>query len=182
MAARANNARMMNATLPRAHPSLHRTGAVDRAILRRRMRWASDPLLCSTIGQALPDRQAELLLNWGLRQMARSVRQSVPLDDVHARAAIRSDLNLVRKIMRRLQDVLERRTSLDESLLVAHLAVVAALARQLPTAEGDTRRTRGAVRPASLARVAQQAKALDSQRCLLRLIRFADSSRRTRAN
>src|SRR4030067_486502 len=83
----------------------------------------------------------------GRRQMARSVRQSVPLDDVQARAAIRSDLNLVRKIMRRLQQVLERRTSLDESLLVAHLAVVAALARQLPAAEGGTSRTRGTVRP-----------------------------------
>ena len=178
----AHNARMMNASQPRARLSMHGTRVVDRAILRRRMRWASDPLLCSSIGQTLPDRQAELLLNWGLRQMARSVRQSVPLDDVQARAAIRSDLNLVRKIMRRLQQVLERRTSLDESLLVAHLAVVAALARQLPAAEGGTSRTRGTVRPDSLARVAQQAKSLDSQRCLLRLIRFAESSRRTQMN
>jgi len=145
------------------------------------MSWASDPLLCSTIGQTLPDRQAELLLNWGLRQMARSVRQSAPLHDVQARAAIRSDLNLVRKIMRRVQLLLERRTTLDETHLVEQLAVVAALARQLPAAESGARRSRGAARPASLARLAQQAKGLDSQRCLMRLIRFAESSRRTRA-
>jgi len=182
MACGAHSARMMNASQTRARPSLHGTRAVDRASLRRRMSWASDPLLCSTIGQALPDRQAELLLNWGLRQMARSVRRSAPLDDVQALAAIHSDLKLVRKIMRRMQQLLERRTTLDEAHLVGQLAVVAALARQLPAAESGGRRTRGAVRPASLARLAQQAKALDSQRCLVRLIRFADSSRRTRAN
>jgi len=182
MTCRAHCTRMMNASQSRARPSLYGTRAVDRASLRRRMRWASDPLLCSTVGQALPDRQAELLLNWGLRQMARSVRRSAPLDDLQAHAAIHSDLNLVRKIMRRMQQLLERRATLDETRLVAQLAVVAALARQLPAGESGARRTRGAVRPASLARLAQQAKGLDSQRCLVRLIRFADSSRRTRGN
>jgi hypothetical protein len=110
------------------------------------------------------------------------VRLSAALDDVRARAVIRSDLNLVRKIMRRVQLLLERRTILDETHLMAHLAVVAALARQLPAANGGPRATPGAARPASLARLAQQAKGLDSQHCLQRLIRFAESSRRSPAN
>jgi hypothetical protein len=172
----------MKASQTRDHPALQRAVATHRASVRRRMRWASDPLLFSTIGQALPDRQAELLLNWGLRQMARSVRLSAPLDDARARAVIRADLNLVRKILRRVQLLVERRTLLDETHLMAHLAVVAALARQLPAGEGGLHRTPDTAQPASLARVAQQAKDLDSLHCLARLIRFAESSRRTPAN
>ncbi len=167
----------MTTTLARRRsPGASRADA-DSATLRRRVRWATDLLLRSTIGQALPDRQAELLLNWGLRQMAYSVRGTTGQSESHARAAIRTDLNLVRKIMRRIQYLLERRTMLDETNVVAQLAVVTALARQLP--EGRARPPsmwRRAPTP-SMARVAKQATTMDAQRWLARLIRFADAAR-----
>jgi hypothetical protein len=149
----------------------------DSATLRRRLRWACDPLLRSTIGQALPDRQAELLLNWGLRQMAHSVRGTAGQGEAQARSTIRSDLNLVRKIMRRIQYLLEHRAMLDEADVVAQLAVVTALARQLP--EGRVRPgTLWRRSPApSMTRMARQATTMDAQRWLARLIRFADAAR-----
>jgi len=141
------------------------------------MRWASDPLLRSTIGQALPDRQAELLLNWGLRQMARSARSTAGQNDLQARSAIRSDLNVVRKMMRRIEYLIERRVMLDEADQMAQLAVIAAMARQLPQGLGGEGPARLLARSPSLTRLARQASRLDAERWLARLIRFADSSR-----
>jgi hypothetical protein len=167
----------MTTSLARRRVIDRRLPAADRATLARRMRWASDPLLRSTIGQALPDRQAELLLNWGLRQMARSARSTAGQSDPQARSVIRSDLNLVRKMMRRIEYLMERRAMLDEADQMAQLAVIAAMARQLPQGLGGERAARSSARTPSLTRVARQAARLDAERWLARLIRFTDSSR-----
>ncbi len=167
----------MTTTLARRGSRGASGAAAESATLRRRLRWASDPLLRSTIGQALPDRQAELLLNWGLRQMEHSVRATAGQGEGQARAAIRTDLDLVRKIMRRIQYLLERRAMLDEANVVAQLAVVTALARQLPEGRGRSRTLWRRAAPASIARVAQQATTMDAQHWLVRLIRFTDAAR-----
>jgi DMSO/TMAO reductase YedYZ molybdopterin-dependent catalytic subunit len=109
--------------------------------------------------------------------MAHSVRGTAGQSEAQARAAIRSDLNLVRKIMRRIQYLLERRTMLDEANVVAQLAVVTALARQLPESPGRRRTTWRRAPPPSMARVAQLAMTMDAQRWLARLIRFTDAVR-----
>ncbi len=172
----------MTTTLARRRSPGARRVETDSATLRRRLRWASDPLLRSTIGQALPDRQAELLLNWGLRQMAHSVRGTAGQSEAQARSAIRSDLNLVRKIMRRMQYLLEHRALLDEANVVAQLAVVTALARQLPEGRGRPGPPWRRAPTPSMTRMARQAPTMDAQRWLARLIRFADSARGSSQN
>jgi hypothetical protein len=108
------------------HPS-------SRQEKRERMRWACEPLLRSGLPSGdLPNDQAETLLDWGLRQMERSVRSTCYLLRSQARILIRSDLDTVRSCMHQVRFLLARRAELDGQELQARLAKLAALSRNLP--------------------------------------------------
>lgn|GEM_PF-1240967 len=138
-----------NIRTPKAPGVFHPSSRQEK---RERMRWACEPLIRSGLPSGdLPNDEAETLLDWGLRQMERSVRSTGSLLRPQARILIRSDLDTVRSCMHQVRFLLARRAELDGQELESRLAKLAALSRNLPPA-GRVARTAGTTAPPQIRR------------------------------